>query len=192
MKIYLAGPEVFLPNAMAILEKKASLARSAGFTPLVPGDLEIPQAKTPQEKGTNIHRVDEQLMKSADAIIANLTPFRGISADIGTAFEVGFMRSLGKPVFAYSNVTDKYHERISEYYRGQIGSTSSGELRGPDGMLIEDFEMNDNLMLDGAVAASGGTWVTCKASQNELYSETEAFEAVLEIASKKLLGGRIR
>ena len=188
MIVYLAGPEVFLPNAQDILDKKVSMARVAGFTPVAPGDLKIPQAQTPRERGENIYSVDEQLMHSADAIIANLTPFRGIHADVGTAFEVGFMRALGKPIFAYSNVTDNHHKRITDYYGGQLISMSNGELRGPDGMLLEDFDMNDNLMLDGAVAASGGAWVSCNASQEDLYSETEAFKAVLTIAAQKLLG----
>ena len=30
-------------------------------------------------------------MKEADAIIANLTPFRGPSADTGTVYELGYM-----------------------------------------------------------------------------------------------------
>ncbi len=36
VKVYLAGPEVFLPNAVEIQKEKAALARAAGFTPLVP------------------------------------------------------------------------------------------------------------------------------------------------------------
>ena len=42
-------------------------------------------------------------MRSCDAAVANLTPFRGVSADAGTAFEVGFMRALGRPVLGYTN-----------------------------------------------------------------------------------------
>lgn len=45
MKVYLAGPEVFLSNAVEIQAQKAELARAAGFTPLVPGDLEIRRPK---------------------------------------------------------------------------------------------------------------------------------------------------
>lgn len=188
MKVYLAGPEVFLPNAQEILDKKVTMARFAGFTPVAPGDLKIPHTQTPRERGENIHRMDEQLMHSADAIIANLTPFRGIHADVGTAFEVGFMRALGKPIFAYSNVTDNHYKRVADYYDGHLISMPNGELRGPDGMLLEDFEMNENLMLDGAVAASGGAWVSCNVSKEYLYSETEAFKKILTIAAQKLLG----
>jgi nucleoside 2-deoxyribosyltransferase len=36
-------------------------------------------------------------------MIVNLTPFRGPSADVGSAYEMGFMRALGRPIFAYSH-----------------------------------------------------------------------------------------
>ncbi len=41
--VYLAGPEVFLPNAREILDLKAALTREAGLIPVSPGDLEFPR-----------------------------------------------------------------------------------------------------------------------------------------------------
>lgn len=117
-KIYLAGPEVFLPNAREMLDLKASLARDVGFTPLSPGDLQIPPADTRIGHGCNINAVDERMMLEADAVIANLTPFRGIAADTGTSFELGFMCALGKPVFAYTNVAANHFTRIKAHYGG--------------------------------------------------------------------------
>jgi nucleoside 2-deoxyribosyltransferase len=188
VKVYLAGPEVFVPNAREVLDRKIALARAAGFEPLAPGDLEIPPAPTRREFGENIYRVDEQLMMSADAIIANLTPFRGLHADVGTVFEVGFMRGRGKPVFAYSNITDTYYERLLGHYDGQVTMSPNGQMRGSDGMLVEDFEMNENLMLDGAIAAGGGAWETRDVPDARLYVDTSAFEAVLISAAHRLLG----
>ncbi|AHG48117.1 hypothetical protein RLEG12_04215 (plasmid) [Rhizobium leguminosarum bv. trifolii CB782] len=49
-KVYLAGPEVFLPNAREMLDRKAALAREAGLHPLSPGDLEIPQTNSKRER----------------------------------------------------------------------------------------------------------------------------------------------
>ena len=43
------------------------------------------------------------MMDAADAIIANLTPFRGPSADAGTVYELGYMAGRGKLCLAYSN-----------------------------------------------------------------------------------------
>lgn len=40
--VYLAGPEVFLPNAREVLDQKIALTREAGLIPVSPGDLEFP------------------------------------------------------------------------------------------------------------------------------------------------------
>ena len=42
VKVYLAGPEVFLPNARELLDQKIALTRAAGLIPVSPGDLAIP------------------------------------------------------------------------------------------------------------------------------------------------------
>ena len=38
-------------------------------------------------------------IRSCEAIVADLTPFRGPSADVGTVCEVGFARALGLKIF---------------------------------------------------------------------------------------------
>jgi len=83
-------------------------------------------------------------MDNCDAIIANLTPFRGISADPGTVFEVGYMIGQGKPAFGFT--------LDSRHYRERADSTGLDEL----GHTIEDFEMSDNLMIEGGISDSGG------------------------------------
>lgn len=183
----MAGPEVLLPNARDLLDRKIALTRAIGFEPVAPGDLEIPSARTLREFGEYIYRVDEQLMMSADVIIANLTPFRGLHADAGTVFELGFMCGRGKPAFAYSNVVDTHFERLLSYYSGQVEVAPDGQLRGKDGILVENFDMNENLMIDGGIAASGGAFETHKATDAQRYSDATAFEAVLTIAAQRLL-----
>ena len=81
--VYLAGPEVFLPDARAALDAKIALTRAAGLVPISPGDLEFPPTASGFELGLAISAIDERLMDAADAIIANLTPFRGLAADTG-------------------------------------------------------------------------------------------------------------
>lgn len=56
-----------------------------------------------RERGLAISRAMERVMRSCDAIIVNLTPLRGPSADVGSAYETGFMRALGLPIFAYTH-----------------------------------------------------------------------------------------
>ena len=98
-------------------------------------------------------------MDSCDAIIANLTPFRGISADPGTVFEVGYMIGQGKPAFGFT--LDNRH------YRERAGSTGLDEL----GHTIEDFEMSDNLMIEGGIGDSGGQlFVADQAGEHQFFS----------------------
>jgi len=188
VRVYLAGPEVFLPNAREVLDKKIALTRAAGLIPVTPGDLEIPPAPTPRQFAENISAIDEQMMNSADAIIANLTPFRGVAADSGTVYELGFMCGQGKPAFAYSNTTADHYQRVLAYYGGKLTTADDGSRpRGADGLSVENHQMNDNLMLDGGIAARGGSWVTHDAPAGQLYSDTTAFEEILKIAAGKLL-----
>ena len=179
-KLYIAGPEVFLPNAREQMDRKAALVRQYGFEPLCPGDLDIPQQKTKKAFGMAISKVNEGMMNTADGIIANLTPFRGQWADVGTVFELGYMCALGKMVAAYSNVADDHYKRLLAYYGNQITEGADGYKRGPDGLSLEDFEMADNLMLDGGVERRGGIVATHDAAPGALYTDLAAFEACLK------------
>lgn len=187
MRAYLAGPEVFLPNAREILDRKIALVRSYGFTPVSPGDLAVPETETRRQRGLAISAINERLMSGADLIIANLTPFRGIAADVGTAFELGFMCARGCPAFAFSNCVDDHFERVSGLYGGEVRLGPDGRHRGPDGMALENFDMADNLMLDGGIAARGGVIVTRKVASDQRFLDLTAFEECLDLAAEKLL-----
>jgi hypothetical protein len=84
-------------------------------------------------------------MLASDIMIANLTPFRGPSADDGTAFELGFFDALGRPIFAYSNACGGLAERTRAFL-----------ARVPDTLAVEDFGLPCNLMLPHAVLQRGG------------------------------------
>lgn len=187
MKIYLAGPEVFLPNARAMLDRKAALARAAGFIPLSPGDLTVLPAKTRKDYGLGISTVNEQMMVEADGIIANLTPYRGISADVGTVYELGFMCALGKAVYAYTNVARDHFQRTADYYGGRFTRSPEGRVSGPDGLAMEDYEMMDNLMLPAGVERRGGSVVIGNAPADAIETGTAAFEECLLIMARKFL-----
>ncbi|WP_448954331.1 nucleoside 2-deoxyribosyltransferase [Labrys neptuniae] len=189
MRVYLAGPEVFLPNAREVLDAKIALARRHGFIPVSPGDLEIEHKPTKREFGLAISAVNEKLMLSAEAIIANLTPFRGIAADTGTVYELGFMCARGCPAFGFSNVAQSHFERLQIYYDGKIAGDAQGRPRGPDGLAVEDFDMVENLMLDGGIEARGGAFVTRTVPPGQLFTDLTAFEECLAIAARRLLEG---
>jgi nucleoside 2-deoxyribosyltransferase len=183
-RIYLAGPEVFLPDAMAIGRAKVEMARAAGFEGLFPLDQQLGLVGLPRlEQARRISLANEALMRSADLLIANLTPFRGVSMDSGTAFEVGFMRALGRPVLGYTNVPGDYRRR-AEAFRARGIPPADGDR--PD-LEIEDFDMAENLMIAVAILESGGSIVEGSATPGTEIADLAAFGRSLEEARRLLL-----
>ena len=86
VSIYLAGPDVFLANALEVGERKRELCRRFGFEGLFPLD----QDESVGADAAKIFQANCALMRRADIGLFNLTPFRGPSADCGTVFELGF------------------------------------------------------------------------------------------------------
>ncbi len=178
-RIYLAGPEVFLPDALAVGRAKAEMAREAGFEGLFPLDQSLDlNGLDKLEQARRISLANEALMRSADLLIANLTPFRGVSMDSGTAFEVGFMRALRRPVLGYTNVPADYRRR-AEAFRARGIPMGDGDRLGVE---IEDFGMAENLMIAVAILESGGTIVEGQAPAGQEMADLAAFGRCLEQA----------
>jgi nucleoside 2-deoxyribosyltransferase len=149
---YLAGPDVFLPNAAAHAARKVEICRRYGLRGLPPLNEDIETAaKTLNEAPDNasdvwrsIYEKDIAMMERSDIIIANLTPFGGASADAGTLIEVGWFLGQRKPIFGYSNNPESFEQRM----RRQLGD-------GHADLGIEGFHLPDNLMIVGAVLSGG-------------------------------------
>ena len=132
MKIYLAGPDVFLPDAIEIGRRKAAICARHGLSGLYPLDNAVDL--TAADASLAIFKGNEAMMDAADAIIANLTPFRGPSADAGTVYELGYMAGRGKLCFAYSNDPAVYAERVARILRrDEIRCRPSDRRRRTDG-----------------------------------------------------------
>ena len=97
---------------------------------------------------------NEAHIRSCAAVVANLTPFRGPSADAGTVYEVGFARGLGLKVFGYATVTEGFLDRTLAAFPGK--QAEDGAWWDPEGLLVEQFGLFDNLMIEGALAEQGG------------------------------------
>ncbi|MGE0629685.1 MAG: nucleoside 2-deoxyribosyltransferase [Hyphomicrobiaceae bacterium] len=187
-RIYLAGPEVFLHDAVEAGARKQKLCDEAGFIGVYPLDAALDlggMAKHAQAK--LISESDEALMLSCDLLIANLTPFRGISADVGTAFEVGFMRALGRPVLGYSNTSQTYQAR-SEQFRA--GPKLPFDSDAP-GIMAEEFGLSENLMIEIAIEASGSRLITREAAPGMEMTDLAGFRDCLAEARKMLGEGRV-
>lgn len=147
LKIYLAGPDVFRRDARELGLAKARICAEYGFEGFFPLDSSVDlSGLSPFDSGLAIYRADIELMNRCDLIVANMTPFRGPGLDGGTAFEMGYMRAQGKPVWGYSLDARDYSDRVE--------ATEPGWDR--EDQQIEAFGMADNLMLVGAIEESGG------------------------------------
>src|SRR6202035_4798972 len=102
---YLAGPDVFLPDAVAHAASKVEICRRFGLRGLPPLNEDVETAASDLEAWQAIYQKDIAMMERCDIIIANLTPFGGASADAGTLIEVGWFLGKGKPIFGYSNTS---------------------------------------------------------------------------------------
>ena len=81
-RLYLAGPDVFLPDAVQAGLRKKMLCEEFGFIGLYPLDNDRAGA-TGERLDEEIFSANVALMRQADAGIFNLSPFRGVNADAG-------------------------------------------------------------------------------------------------------------
>jgi nucleoside 2-deoxyribosyltransferase len=182
MKIYLAGPDVFLPDAIEIGSRKAAICASFGLIGLYPLDNTIDLAS--HTASLDIFRGNEAMMDSAAAIIANLTPFRGPGADPGTVYELGYMAGRGKLCLGYSNDASIYAERARRFTTVEA---RDGSLVDVDGLTVEDFGLPDNLMMIHALELHGAPLVTPRETPDDIWHDLASFEACARLASARLL-----
>ena len=182
--LYLAGPEVFLPQARSIGAAKKELCARWGYEGLFPLDSDLPVASG-EGVAMQIYRANIAMIDKSAGIVANLTPFRGPSADAGTVFEIGYALGSGKPVFAYVNVLADYRARVIDSH-GPLVVTTSGEWAS-DGMAVENFSLRDNLMIAQSIAAQGWEIVAHAAATEAQFTDLEGFEMSLRRAREHLV-----
>lgn len=181
VRVYIAGPEVFLYNAIEMGAKKKALCGKHGLYGVYPFDVEVVQDNsgiTRFEMGVKIGGANEGLIDMCDFVVANMTPFRGPSADVGTANEIGFAKGLGKVIFAYSNTSEIFLKRSMDFI-GEV-NCANGRVYDANGMAIEEWDMHDNLMLESAIIRSGGELVLHNAKEKEMFTDLAGFEICLE------------
>ena len=135
-RIYIAGPDVFLPNAVKIGEEYKKICRKYDFLGLYPLDNENNFGSKEIFKG-NKTRIDQ-----ADIVAANINSFRGDTMDDGTAWEIGYAYATKKSIFCYTNDNRSLIERL-----GAIDT---------EGNFVEDFNKPVNLMI-----AEAATEIVC-------------------------------
>ena len=157
-KVYMAGPDIFRVAWPDMARKIVSACESWGFEALLP----IPANQTLDRPGVSGITVPGKtkeadvcfescldMIRSCDAMVANITPFRGDEPDSGTVFEIATAYALGKPVVAYTHDTRLTHER--HLHSGSY--TASGALLCRSGFLVEQFGLPCNVMVAQACKA---------------------------------------
>jgi len=178
---YLAGPDVFLPNARDHARRKVAICARFGIVgrPPLNEDIESFQGLPDEQAWQAIFRKDLAMMEACDIIIANLTPFRGASADAGTLIEVGWFLGRSKRIFGYSNVADGFAERSRR---------QTAVLPDPvAGLSVDGFGLPDNLMVSGAVLLAGGhPTVLPPDGRDRAFDALDVFESCVEVAARAL------
>src|SRR5258708_3470219 len=167
-RVYLAGPDVFFPEPVRWAAGKKTICDRNGLIGVSPLDelQDEPAEWAALPLWRKIAMRNEAHIKGCQGLIANLTPFRGPSADAGTVYEVGFARALGLPIMGYATTTEPFLARTLKSI-GAAGSHRDGEWYDGDGLLVEQFGMFDNLMIEGVIVGSGGAFITGDVSRSD-------------------------
>ncbi len=184
-RVYLAGPDVFLPDAAAWLQRKKAICAGFSLTGVSPLD---PMADEPAEwanlpEWRRIALRNEAHIRSCAVVVANLTPFRGPSADVGTVYEVGFARGLGMKVFGYATVAAAFLDRTLSSVGGGR-QAPDGSWCDLDGMLVEQFGLFDNLMIEAGISDSGGMLIH---EDQDRWNDLTVFERCVQAAAAALV-----
>jgi len=169
IRAYLAGPDVFFPDARARGEEKKRILAGYGIDARFPLDNAI-EEKDPKRRARKIGKANEKIMLWCGEkghfgfIFADMRAWDGPSMDVGTAFEMGFMSAMAafRPgqimIIGYGADGDLAQRMKSMDIRGarKAKRRKGGCLIAPDGTTIEDFGLADNLMLMNAIEKTGG------------------------------------
>lgn len=164
--VYLAGPTVFEPNPEAIFAAMKRICARHGLEGVAPLDNQVGLAAIAPglPLATRIVTADIALMRRCDAGAFCLDGFRrGADMDPGTAFEVGYMHALDKPLAGWTRDPRDYPERVRAFFADRFGlalsSTApggSGGRRDPDGILVHSEGCLQNAMVQVGIALGGG------------------------------------
>ena len=147
-RVFLAGPDRFAPEAEGLRLRQERLCEAADFVPVFAPDPD-PASEPGELQARALYAETIARLRGADALIANLSPWRGPGAEPATSYLTGFAAALDKPVFAYMNVADEAeadHQTRVDAYLGAV-LAGDGAWRDPDGAEIEDMGLPEAALL---------------------------------------------
>ncbi|NIZ15424.1 nucleoside 2-deoxyribosyltransferase [Phaeobacter sp. HF9A] len=170
-RIYLAGPDVFHPDALNLGAAKKALCRDYGLVGVFPLDKQAAlDGLSATEQGLAIADKDLGLLRSCDIALVNLTPYPQLTMDPGSAVELGMMAGLGRLVWGYTTTAEAVETRLAPVH--------------PEGWLAERFGLVDNLMIEGTIRQSGGQVIRPETTLP--FEDLSCFEACLKALAAHL------
>ena len=168
--VYLAGPTVFERDPGFLFSTMKKICAKHGLAAVSPLDNQFGlEGKSPTgDLIREIVRGDIELMHRLDAGVFCLDGFRrGPEMDPGTAFEIGYMSALGKPMAGWTRDPRSYPSRVKAFFHDAFGLAlhpaeagdqggTSGTLRDPDGILVHSEGCFQNAMTQVGIELAGG------------------------------------
>ena len=184
-RVYLAGPDVFLPQPELWAAGKKDICTRHGLIGVSPLDAlaDEPAAWASLPVWRRIAARNEAHIRGCQAVIANLTPFRGPGADAGTVYELGFARALGLLLCGYATTSALLVPRTLAALGLAAEPGADGFWRDGDGLQVEQFGLFDNLMIEGGITESGGVLITGDAGR---WSDLTLFERCVAATAERL------
>ncbi|MFT4269311.1 MAG: nucleoside 2-deoxyribosyltransferase, partial [Xenophilus sp.] len=147
-RIYLAGPDVFRPDAGQAFAGLKAACEALGLQGVAPTDGNVDvKTGTGDEIAQRIYDGNVRLIRGCDGVIANLAPFRGLEPDSGTVFELGYAVALGKPVVGYGVPPGSYEQRVRAAIDCAPPDARGAVREAATGMTVEGLGQRLNLML---------------------------------------------
>lgn len=146
-RVYLCGPDVFRPAEKALIPRQRIICERLGLKAVAP--LDGCRSLAGLSKAETAKVIFDHCLRniqSCQALLVDISPFRGLHMDPGSSMEVGYAHALGKPMAAYGAGGDLV-ERIG-VARTDVGLVDS------EGCVVEDLAQPENIMI--ALAMSGG------------------------------------
>lgn len=169
LPVYLAGPDVFLPEAAEIGRRKQEICAQHGLVGVYPGEGVDLEALPESEHAQALFDACVDMMDRCVGGLCNLTPFRGPSADVGTAFEMGYLFARSVPVIGYTAHPHDYAARV-----------------GDSEHMVEGFGLADNLMLEGPMLRHDLTVVRAEETGAPTLAALTAFEQAVTLIAARL------
>jgi len=145
-RIYLAGPDLFFADSQVRYDRLRSACDHEGLDAVAPVDgLEL-HTEGPLTAAEQIYQHDMSLLRRCDAVLVNLSPFRGAEPDSGSVFEAAFATAIGKPVAGW--IGDYWDTVERTAVLRKVYRDGKGRIRDKlDDGFVEDFGLPLNLML---------------------------------------------